>query len=295
VCRTGILSPRQKGRLRMPFGDIMAIVLSTRADEPVLATAEALSDAHDVHVSATLVSVAPHSAYGFDTVGVAVAAGAWSEPPAAVYRDADDEHVKLIRRLERFSRPVRVERVEYGEGAGTELAGVQSRRTGLTILLRPRGAPDAPLRTAMFERVLFESGRPVLLVPPGWRQKTLGRTILVAWNGSREATRALADAQPLLAAAENVFLVTIQGEIRGGLAIADIAAYLRRLGLRCQQRTVPRSERATIAALLEECDAVGADLMVMGGYGHSRLQEKLFGGVTQSLVATSPTPLLISR
>lgn len=279
----------------MPFGDIMAIVLSTRADEPVLAAAEVLSNAHDIHVSATLVSVAQISAYGFDTVGPAAAAGAWSEPPAVVNRDADDEHVRLIRRLERFSRPVRVERVEYVEGAGVELAGVQSRRAGLTILLRPRAAPSAPLRTAMFERILFESGRPVLLVPPGWCRKALGRTILVAWDGSREATRALTDALPLLAAAENVFLVTIEGEIRGGLAIAEIAAYLRRLGVRCQQRTVPGSDRATSIALLEECDAVGADLMVMGGYGHSRLQEKLFGGVTRSLVATAPTPLLISR
>lgn len=164
----------------------------------------------------------------------------------------------------------------------------------MTIVLRPRGAPSAPLRTAMVERILFESGRRVLLVPPGWRQKTLGRTILVAWDGSREATRALADARPLLAVADDVFLVTIDAESRGGLAIADIAAHLRRLGLRCQQGTVPGSDRATSIALQEECEAVGADLMVMGGYGHSRLQEKLFGGVTRSLVATSPTPLLIS-
>lgn len=71
----------------MPFGDIMAIVLSTRADEPVLAAAEALSNAHDVHVSATLVSAAQVSAYGFDTVGAAAAAGAWSEPPAIINRD----------------------------------------------------------------------------------------------------------------------------------------------------------------------------------------------------------------
>ena len=279
----------------MPFGDIMAIVLSTRADEPVLAAAEVLSNTRNVPVSATLVSVAPIPSYVFDTVGVAAAAGAWSEPPAIVNRDADDEEVRLIRRLERFSRPVRVERVEYVEGASAELAGVQSRRAGLTIMLRPRAAPSAPLRTAMFERILFEFGRPVLLVPPGWRQKTLGRTILVAWDGSRAATRALADAQPLLAGADNVFLVTIEGAARGGLAITDIAAHLRRLGVRCQQRTVPGSDRATSIALQEECEAVGADLMVMGGYGHSRLQEKLFGGVTRSLVATSPTALLMSR
>jgi nucleotide-binding universal stress UspA family protein len=279
----------------MTFGDIRAIIWSTRADEPVLAAAEALSNAHDVHVSATLVSVAQAPAYGFETIGAAAAVGAWSAPPPVIARDANEEHIRLKRRLDRFSRPVRVERMDYIEGAEAGLAGVQSRCAGLTILLRPRAAPNAPLRTAMFERILFESGRPILLVPPGWRQKTLGRTILIAWDGSREATRALGDARPLLSGADNIFLVTIEEEIRGGLAIADIAAYLRRLGLRCQQRTMPGSDRATSIALLEECEAVGADLMVMGGYGHSRLQEKLFGGVTQSLVATATAPLLMSR
>lgn len=279
----------------MSFGDIMAMVLSTKADEPVLAAAQALSKAYDAHVTATLVSFAPQAAYRFATAGAAAAAGAWSEPPAVDHRSEHDEELKLMRRLERFPRPVRLEHAHYIEGPGVELAAVQSRRASVTILLQPRGAPDAPLRTALFERILYESGRPVLLMPRGWRQTSLGRTVLVAWDGSRAATRAIADAQPLLARAENVFLITIEGEARGGLAIADIAAHVRRLGIRCQQHTVPGSERPTSIALQEECEAVGADMMVMGGYGHSRLQEKLFGGVTQSLVATSQKPLLMSR
>jgi nucleotide-binding universal stress UspA family protein len=279
----------------MPFGDAIAIVLSIRDDEPVLAAAEALSNAYNANVLATLISVAQQPAYGFDTVGVAAAAGAWSEPPPIIHRDKDDQQVKLMRRLARFSRPVPIENVEYVEGAGAEVAGIDCRRASLTIMLRPRGASNAPLRTAMFERILFESGRPILLIPPRWRRKTLGGTILVAWDGSREATRALADAQPFLAAADNVFLVTIEREARGGLAIDDAAAHLRRLGLRCQARTVSGSDRETSQVLLEECDAVGADVIVMGGYGHPRLQEKLFGGVTHSLVATSPIPLLMSR
>jgi nucleotide-binding universal stress UspA family protein len=279
----------------MSFGDIMALVFSTEVDEPVLAAAEALSNTHAMRVSATLISVAQTSAYGFDAVGAAAAAGARSASPLIVHPDADDEYVGLIRRLDSFSDRVRVERVEYVQGASAELAAIQSRRANLTILRRPRGAPHAPLRTGMLERILFESGRPVLLVPPGWCGKTLGRTILVAWDGSRAATLAIADAQPLLAVAENIFLVTIEDEAHGGLPVGDIAAHLRHLGLSCQQRTAPGSNKTTSMALQEECEAVGADLMVMGGYGHSRLQEKLFGGVTRSLVATSPTPLFISR
>ena len=287
--------PNDTQELRTPFGDIMAIVLSTRADEPVLAAAEALSKSHNVTVCAALVSVAQARASQFDTVGAGAASGAWTEPPVVISRGPDDEHIKLMRRLERFYRPVRVERLECLDGVGAEFAGVQARRASLTIMLRPREAPSTPLRTAMFERILFESGRPVLLVPPGWRQRPLGRTILVAWDGSRQATRAVADALPFLAAADNVFLVTIEREAPGGLAVADIAAHLRRLGLRCQQRTVTGAGTDTSTALLAECAAVGADLLVMGGYGHSRLREKLFGGVTRSLVAMSPTPLLISR
>lgn len=277
----------------MPFADIMIIVLSADADEPVLAAAEALSTPHhNVHVSATLVSVSPQSAYGFDTVGAGASAGMWIERPD---RDRRDGEVELKRRLERFPRPVPIERVEYLAGMGAELAGVQSRRASLTMMLRPADAPNQPMRSAMFENILFESGRPVLVVPPGWRKKALGGTILVAWDGSRAATRALADAQPLLARAGNIFVVTVDQKSTGGVTGSDIAAHLRRLGIRCQQRDVPRTDKPPEDALLEECVAVGADLIVMGGYRHSRLQEKLFGGVTQRLLLTSPVPLLISR
>lgn len=277
----------------MPFADIMIIVLSAKADEPVIAAAEVLSTPHhNVHVSAILVSVSPQSAYGFDTVGAGASVGTWIERPDP---DGFDGDVDLKRRLERFPRPVPIERVEYTASMEAELAGIQSRRASVTMMLRPAEAPNQPMRSAMFENILFESGRPVLVVPPGLSKKTLGETILVAWDGSRAATRALADAQPLLARAENIFIVTIDPKSTGGTTGADIAAHLRRLGMRCQQRDVPRTDRPPEAALLEECVAVGADLIVMGGYRHSRLQEKLFGGVTQRLLLTSPVPLLISR
>jgi nucleotide-binding universal stress UspA family protein len=277
----------------MAFADILVVVLSAQTDEPVLAAAELLSTPDKVHVSATLVSVSPQSAYAFETVGAGAAVGMWIEPPGR--HQSDDGDVELKRRLERFKRPVAIERVEYLAGMGAELTGVQSRRASLTMMLRPAGAPNQSMRSAMFENILFESGRPVLVVPPDWRHETLGETILVAWDGSRAATRALADAQPLLARAENVFVVTVDQKSTGGVTGANIAAHLRRIGIRSQQPDVPGSEKPPEAALLEECAAVGADLIVMGGYRHSRLQEKLFGGVTQSLLAGSPAPLLISR
>jgi hypothetical protein len=140
----------------MSFGDVMAIVLSTRADEPRACRRGDIVD-HTRRSCVRNLGQRRSDVEPVDSTTVVVtaaAAGAWSEPPVVPRLDADDEHVRLIRRLKRFPRPVRIERVEYVEAAGAELVGVQSRRSGLTILLRPRAAPSAPLRTAMFERVL---------------------------------------------------------------------------------------------------------------------------------------------
>ncbi|MGG5886359.1 universal stress protein [Falsiroseomonas sp. HC035] len=146
---------------------------------------------------------------------------------------------------------------------------------------------------------LFESGRPVLLLPRVGAPTRLGRHALIAWNARREAARAVHDALPLLALMEEVTVLTVMprkdedghGEQPG----ADIAAHLARHGLRVTVRSVAGADVTVGDLLLNEAADLGANLLVMGGYGHSRLREFMLGGATRTILAQMTVPVLISH
>jgi nucleotide-binding universal stress UspA family protein len=135
-------------------------------------------------------------------------------------------------------------------------------------------------------------------MPKAWREGPLGKRILVAWNGKREAARALADAAPFLEGAEAVHIVTIdahpafEGAAEPGVEIAE---YLARHDLKVELRQVDGMGRPAEAALIDEARTLGADLVIMGGFGHSRLRQFVFGGVTRALSRSAPLPLFMSH
>ncbi|MBO0905564.1 universal stress protein [Jiella sonneratiae] len=147
--------------------------------------------------------------------------------------------------------------------------------------------------------VLFETGRPILFVPREGRFAEIGRYPVVAWNGTREAARAAFDALPLLAGADLVRVLSIdphRGGGREGLAPGDdLAASLARHGLTVETATTYSGEITAGDALLNHLAEVGADLLVMGCYGHSRIREMLFGGVTRKILREMTAPVLMSR
>ncbi len=126
---------------------------------------------------------------------------------------------------------------------------------------------------------------------------TLGKRIMVAWKSKREAARALADAAAFMQDAEHVAVVTVDAKPNGDGAGPgrDICRHLARRGVEVELRNADGLGRSSEDALLEEARHIGADLIVMGGYGQSRLREFVFGGVTRALTRTSPVPLLLSH
>lgn len=277
----------------MSIGDVLAMVVSTRTDEPVLTVAGLLEDSHAASISVVLFEKAPEPS---ESMG-AVYAGIWAAPPSlnGPRKPGNGELARLTRRLQKMSGRVPVKRIEVLDGSVADRAGLEARRVNLTIILQPSGARDEAFRRAMFESVLYESGRPVLLVPTRWVAETLGKTILIAWDGSREVTRAVADAEGLLAKSERVLVLEVDVGSREGLPAGEVVARLRRQGLQCHHRSVQGCRAEVDALLIREAQAIGADMIVMGGYGHPRLHEMLFGGVTRSMVRRSPLPLFISR
>ncbi|KAF7962743.1 hypothetical protein AWV80_18040 [Cupriavidus sp. UYMU48A] len=160
--------------------------------------------------------------------------------------------------------------------------------------LLPAGE-DAMLRTA--EYVLLNAGRPVLLVPP--RPVPLhGGHVVIAWDGSREAARAVADAMPLLLCATKVTILAVWDEEGSPDAnsepVAGLRQYLRRHGVIAAVRT-EQTSGAVATLILESLSVLGAGMLVAGGYGHWRVRELVLGGTTRSLVHACPIPLLLSH
>lgn len=174
----------------------------------------------------------------------------------------------------------------------TRLA-TQARLHDLTVL--DAGPRRFDLDRETIERALFESGRPVIAVPPG-RDAFAARRIIVAWDGSAQAARAANDALPFLRAAEAVEIVSVVGEkdLSAAVAGAEFAPHLARHGVTVSVNVLPVVDDVA-ETLRTQAGLFRADMLVMGAYRHARLKEWFFGGVTQSLLARSPLPLFLAH
>jgi nucleotide-binding universal stress UspA family protein len=173
-----------------------------------------------------------------------------------------------------------------------------SRAADLIIAGQTNPDSDAsPLRDFP-ERLALESGRPVLVVPYVGRYPAIGRNVVIAWKSGRESARAIFDALPLLQGAHNVHILLIKerGEEEKVLAPASsIAAALARHGIKPSVRTSVASDLSVGDEILSRLADLDADLLVMGAYGHSRIRELVFGGVTRHISRHMTVPTLLSH
>jgi nucleotide-binding universal stress UspA family protein len=160
--------------------------------------------------------------------------------------------------------------------------------------------PEAYVGGHFPEDLVMSAGRPVLFVPYAGSFVSTGARVTVAWDGSREATRAVHDALPFMQHAKLTTIVTINGaqDERPGSRMpgADIAAVVARHGVNVEVRDVTVSPGASIGeALLSHAADDGSDLLVMGAYGHARWQELVMGGATRSVLKSMTVPTLMSH
>ena len=164
-------------------------------------------------------------------------------------------------------------------GRGPDEVAVRARVCDLTLMGRVPEESDIEWRLTL-EAALMESGRPVLLLPAE-RREVVGKTVAIAWNGSAEAAHAATAALPFLAQAERVLIVSGQKGAPIEPPIDALAEWLGRHGIRAEQKNVVLKGWPVGEQLVDEAAAAGADLIVMGGYGHSRMRETIFGGATR--------------
>jgi nucleotide-binding universal stress UspA family protein len=168
----------------------------------------------------------------------------------------------------------------------------------LVVVVRPESAGQTAVPPGLAESLVLSSGRPIIVFPPRSAVSQV-RRILVAWNATRESIRAVADAMPLLAKAEAVEVLVVDHQRRpeghGQEPGADIARHLAHHGAHVEVRRLSSGGKDVGRLLLSQAAAFGADLLVMGAYGHTQLREWMFGGVTRTVLYEAGLPVLMSR
>lgn len=178
-------------------------------------------------------------------------------------------------------------------GQVEDVVRLRARLSDLVVLPQQDAYASAPLM-AVLESVLIGSARPLLLVPPSV-PADIGRTVAIAWNGGTEAARAVAAAMPFLGQAETVHVLTAETTATSAEAGDRLAEYLAWHGIAARVSRIRPAGGPVGAALLARAGELGADLIVMGGYGHSRLREMILGGVTRYVLGHAGLPVLMAH
>jgi nucleotide-binding universal stress UspA family protein len=284
----------------MAFKDILVHLDASPRSAQRLALAADLAARHGAHLAALYVTELPAPAlfYG-DPSGFADARlveeiiDKMRETATNAARDVEQSFNERIRR-DGLSGEWRLV-----EGDAGETVPLHARYADLVVVGQPDPDDSSGAGTAIAASTLLGAGRPVLIVPYAGKIAGFGETVLVAWKSSREGTRAVHDALPLLRQARSVTILAINPEQGiggdGDVPAADIALHLARHGVKAAAAHTVAKEIPEGDALLNYADDIGADLIVAGGYGHSRLQEFVFGGVTRTLLTTMTVPVLLSH
>ena len=228
-------------------------------------------------------------------------AGGWFEYELERPKDRTDRITGELEKLaEHFRSLVRhkVETVEWRASVHfpREVIPAEARAADL-VIIGPRTVAEDAYHAFDAGEVLLKAGRPVLVVPDGVTSNA-GERILIAWKDTREARHAVQDALPYLTTAKDITLVQIAEEVRERAAVAeldDVERYLVRHGIEVRAKSVLHPGESIADQLRNVAKNEGADLIVAGAYGHTRLGEWIFGGVTRGLLNTGDACCLFSN
>ncbi len=224
-------------------------------------------------------------------------------PPEVIDGQRDESDKKASTAVTRFERSVKLAGISAEThtistsiaGAAEEIGRI-GRRFDLIVVGQPDRQKSLP-DEVVDEGVLLESGRPVIFVPFIHKGGVNLDRIMVCWDGSRAASRAIADAMPLLKKANRVEVVIIsdkpsqKDEVPG----ADLGQHLARHGLKVEVKRITSPDIDVPSTILSYAADSSADMIVMGGYGHSRLREFILGGATRGLLESMTVPVLMSH
>lgn len=273
----------------MAIKDVLLYVDSSDGTEDLIDIAANFADEHDAHLTGVyVVQVLPINSYGATAI------------PAEVLRIHHDNQLKAANEARTlFETRVSKLNVQYGWRTATDDADNafvdQLRYADLAIL---RQADEKDIYTKRFvNNVLLDSGKPVLVIPRfGW-DKSIGKHVTIAWKQTKEASRAVSDAIPILQGADTVEVLTVQSrnddpDSHESIALSE---HLARHGINVKARELSGSDISVANQILNFTFDQGCDLLVMGAWGHSRMREAVFGGASNQILDSMTLPVLMSH
>jgi len=277
--------------------DILVHIPTERPVRPVVDASISLASALGAHLDALATGyISPSTAFVADgSAGAAVAAVFEME------RERAEE--RATKALSVFETEARHAGISYGcravadiPGEAASTVGAAARLYDLSVVLQP-DAQQHTFDNTISTEILVQAGGPVLFVPHIHRGVFRARRIGICWDGSRLAARALKDAKPLLAQADSLFAISINGaeSTPPDASPEKLAKHLARVGLPVRLVDLPASHSDIQPSILSLAADENLDMLVMGAYGHSRLQEGILGGVTREMLRTMTVPVLMSH
>ena len=271
----------------------LVVNLSLGANDPAGDFAISIADSFKAHVLGVAFSYEP-------IIPGSVMGGIPPEIIESQRRESDEKARAAIARFDAAANRAAVAAesriISASVSGAAEQLGRLGRRFDLVVVGQAQ-RDEASAAEVVDEGVLFDSGRPVIFVPYIQKAGLKLDRVMVCWDGSRAATRAIADAMPFLKKSKQVEIVMVSAkkpkddEIAG----ADLGQHLARHGLKVDVKRITSTEPDVSSTILSYAADSSTDLIVMGGYGHSRLREFILGGVTRGLLESMTVPVLMSH
>lgn len=276
--------------------EIFVPLLRLPSDESALDVAMALALTHDAHIS-TLVTLEHPMPMVTELGYVPLELSQQQLDDARATAELQAAHARAHLAREAVSSEVRMTEVMLMWSGDS--AALHARHADISVLGGPDPTQTTPRFAVAFKSLLMQSGRPVLMVPTGATLSVPPKKVVLAWRPTREATRAVHDALPLLAKASQIDVLMIDPQTaeghHGEEPGADIAKHLARHGLSVRVVALPRTGLSDGASLLRYVQEVDADLLVMGGYGHARWREAILGGATHAVLEGARKPVFFAH
>jgi nucleotide-binding universal stress UspA family protein len=276
--------------------DMVLNVTVGATDDATIDYSVSLAGAFDSHLAAV--------AFVYEEVPIAMLgddmAAQWVDGVEELRREAQSAAKAALARFDKLARgagvsaEARMVETSFTE-AGDEFGRI-ARRFDLSLVRQAEPASRRP-DNLIIQAALFDTGRPVLIVPYIQKGEARLDRILICWDGSRPAARAIADSLPFLRRAKAIEIVTIGERVKGEETMTggDITDHLRRHGLSVATKNIVAPDVDVPSIILSHAADCSADMLVMGGYGHSRLREFVLGGTTRGILASMTVPTLMSH
>lgn len=276
------------------FKNILVHIPSERLVRPIADSAISLALMCKAHLDAVSI--------GFETVHVGLPLDGGAALAAVFEVEYESALARANAALAVFETEARSAGITYGlrpfTGTPVETAatlGALARLYDLTVVLQPKPDRDT-FDNVVPQEILFRSGGPVIFIPYTHKGPFEPKHIGIAWDGSRLAARALRDAAPFLARAQTITIISVnETNASPDVSAAALTTYLAKHGLTARTERVSADHADIQPMILSIAADTGLDLIVMGGYGHSRLQERILGGVTRGMLRSMTVPTLMSH